>query len=143
MEDMLNSITPILHYSNISLFHVRTFKTRMCLEHHLALHHVVELFPTTPFHFDATLHKPDHFPSADTTWKPGIRWQTMRWQGQPVGLKFENTGTSDAPLITLSIWSQNELDVEYLLPGHGEIVAGAEAVQANFQMIENYWFNYL
>jgi 3-methyladenine DNA glycosylase/8-oxoguanine DNA glycosylase len=38
----------------------------------------------------------------------------MRWQGQPTGLKFENAGTPDTPLITLSIWSQNELDVEYL-----------------------------
>ena len=36
---------------------------------------VVELAPTPPFHFDSTLHKPDHFPSADNEWQPGVRWQ--------------------------------------------------------------------
>ncbi len=80
----------------------------------LTVQHVVELFPTAPFLFDATLHKPDHFPSADTAWQPGIRWQTMRWQGQLLGLKFENCGTVEKPMITLSIWAQNELDMTVL-----------------------------
>ena len=79
----------------------------MHAQQELTLQQIVELFPTRPFHFDATMHKPDHFPTADTAWKPGIRWQTMRWQGQVVGLKFENTGTLEKPVITLSIWAQN------------------------------------
>jgi hypothetical protein len=29
-----------------------------------------------------------------------------------------------------------ELEVEYLLPGHGEILVGKEAVKRNFQWIE-------
>jgi len=49
----------------------------------------------------------------------------------------------DSKLLKESIKSISKLDVEYLLPGHGEIVVGAEAVQANFQMVEDYWFNYL
>ena len=76
--------------------------------------HVVELHPTAPFNFDATLHKPDHFPSADNAWQPGIRWQTMLWQGQPLGLKFVNCGTVAAPDVSLSIWSQDRLDREFL-----------------------------
>jgi 3-methyladenine DNA glycosylase/8-oxoguanine DNA glycosylase len=70
---------------------------------------IVELTPTAPFNFDATLFKPDHFPSADTAWEPGVRWQTMRWGGELLGLKFENRGTVDRPGVTLSIWSQGEL----------------------------------
>lgn len=42
-----------------------------------------------------------------------------------------------------SIQRIKTLDVEHLLAGHGDIVAGKEAVQANFQEIEDYWFNYL
>ncbi len=49
----------------------------------------------------------------------------------------------DSKLLKESIKNISSLDVEYLLPGHGEIVAGAEAVEANFRMVENYWFNYL
>lgn len=75
---------------------------------------VVALFPKAPFNFDATMHKPDHFPSADNDWKPGIRWQTMLWQKAPLGLKFENQGTMDQPRISLSIWSQHELDQNFL-----------------------------
>jgi 3-methyladenine DNA glycosylase/8-oxoguanine DNA glycosylase len=75
---------------------------------------LIELFPKAPFHFDATLHKPDHFPSADNLWEPGIRWQTMRWQSTPLGLKFANQGTVDQPKIALSVWSENKLDSQFL-----------------------------
>ena len=75
---------------------------------------VVELLPSAPFSFDATMHKPDHFPSADNEWQTGIRWQTMRWQGKPLGLKFESLGTVDQPRVSLSIWSEDRLDQGYL-----------------------------
>lgn len=57
-------------------------------------------------------------------------------------------GRTDLPggsgsLLKESIQRISRLDVEYLLTGHGEMVVGAEAVQANFQMIESYWFNYI
>ena len=42
-----------------------------------------------------------------------------------------------------SILKLKELDADYLLSGHGEIVAGRENVKRNFKMIEEYWFNYL
>jgi glyoxylase-like metal-dependent hydrolase (beta-lactamase superfamily II) len=42
-----------------------------------------------------------------------------------------------------SIQRISRLDVEYILTGHGNIVAGKEAVQENFKKIEAVWFNYL
>jgi 3-methyladenine DNA glycosylase/8-oxoguanine DNA glycosylase len=83
--------------------------------------HVVELVPTAPFNFDATMHKPDHFPAGDNDWAPGVRWQTMRWQKTPLGLKFENRGTVDRPKIALSIWSTEPLDQSFLSPLTHEI----------------------
>jgi hypothetical protein len=71
----------------------------------LSEQHGVELFPVAPFHFDATMHNPDHFPSADNAWEPRIRWQTMLWRGKALGLKFENQGTLDRPRVCLSIRS--------------------------------------
>ena len=70
--------------------------------------------PQAPFKFDATLHKPDHFPAADNRWQPGVRWQTMRWQKTPLGLAFENRGTVDRPKIALSIWSKDRLDRRFV-----------------------------
>jgi hydroxyacylglutathione hydrolase len=57
-------------------------------------------------------------------------------------------GRSDLPggngkLLKESIQRLAALDADYLLPGHGEIIAGAENVRANFQMIEQEWFGYL
>jgi len=60
----------------------------------------------------------------------------------------QGIGTSDLPggngkLLKESLQKISQLDVEYLLPGHGNVIAGREAVQANFRSIESYWFNYL
>ena len=79
----------------------------------LELRKVIEFFPKAPFHFDATMHKPDHFPSADNTWEPGIRWQTMLWQGKPLGLKFANEGTIEQPKLSVLIWSKNTLESSF------------------------------
>jgi hydroxyacylglutathione hydrolase len=42
-----------------------------------------------------------------------------------------------------SIIRISRLDVEYLLSGHGDIVAGKENVKRNFEDIQNMWFGYL
>lgn len=42
-----------------------------------------------------------------------------------------------------SIRKLAQLDVEYLLPGHGMPVIGKEAVEDNFRMVMNYWFQYI
>lgn len=83
---------------------------------------VIELLPSAPFHFDATMHKPDHFPSADNEWEPGIRWQTMLWQNLPLGLKLENIGSVDTPCIRLSVFSQPKLDNDFLVKLSEEII---------------------
>ena len=76
---------------------------------HLKHRWTAELFPQAPFNFDATLHKPDHFPAADNVWQPGVRWQTMLWQGEPLGCKFEDRGTVDEPRVALTVWSREKL----------------------------------
>jgi 3-methyladenine DNA glycosylase/8-oxoguanine DNA glycosylase len=70
----------------------------------------LSLFPTAPFHFDATFYKPDHFPSPDNAWQPGVRWQSMHWDGIPLGLKFENIGQPLQPEIGLTLYSATPLD---------------------------------
>jgi 3-methyladenine DNA glycosylase/8-oxoguanine DNA glycosylase len=80
----------------------------------LAHKHAIELYPQAPFHFDATVHKPDHFPSPDNAWQPGVRWQTMLWRGQPLGCKFEECGTLDQPRMALSVWSAEPLAPPFL-----------------------------
>lgn len=69
----------------------------------------VKIIPAAPFDFDSTFHKPDHFPSEDNYWEPGVRWQTWNWQGRQLGLKFANAGSTEQPKILLEMYYQDAL----------------------------------
>jgi glyoxylase-like metal-dependent hydrolase (beta-lactamase superfamily II) len=61
---------------------------------------------------------------------------------------FQGIGRTDLPggngkELKKSIQRISRLDTEYLFTGHGEILIGKEAIKANFQKIEAYWFNSL
>ena len=82
----------------------KTYQT-MKLEHKI----IKEIKPTAPFNFNATFHKPAHFPSEDNCWKTGIRWQTFRYLGKCLGVIFRNTGSVDKPKIKVEIFSDEQL----------------------------------
>ena len=74
----------------------------------------LELKPTVPFNFDATFHKPAHFPSNDNYWQSGVRWQTWFWKGKQLGLKFRNFGRVNNPKIKISIYYQTKLSERFI-----------------------------
>jgi 3-methyladenine DNA glycosylase/8-oxoguanine DNA glycosylase len=84
--------------------------------------HVLHLVPAAPLHFDATVHKPDHFPSPDNAWSPGTRWQTMLWRGVPLGLRLQDAGTVEAPRVDVHVHAAQHLDAAYLAALSDEIV---------------------
>ena len=60
----------------------------------------------------------------------------------------QNTGRVDLPggsaaQLKASIERLSQLDVEYLLPGHMDIVVGKENVKRNFDFVKQYVFGYL
>lgn len=71
------------------------------------------LRPKAPYNFDATLHKPSHFPCPDNLWERDKYWITMLWKGKCLGLKFENKGTINKPKIKLTVYSKNKLSKDY------------------------------
>lgn len=73
----------------------------------------VILKPVPPYNFDATIHKPSHFPSSDNEWDKGKYWITMIWGGKYLGLKLENKGTVTEPKIKLTIYSEKPLLKEF------------------------------
>jgi 3-methyladenine DNA glycosylase/8-oxoguanine DNA glycosylase len=74
----------------------------------------VFLTPQAPYNFDANFHKPSYFPSSDNVWEEGSYWISMLWQGQELGLKFENQGVTDQPEIKATIFYQKDLPDNYL-----------------------------
>jgi len=69
----------------------------------------VILKPITPYNFDATIHKPSHFPSSDNLWEKGKYWITMIWKGDVFGVKLEERGTIANPRIKLSVYSKRPI----------------------------------
>jgi 3-methyladenine DNA glycosylase/8-oxoguanine DNA glycosylase len=63
------------------------------------------LIPHAPFHFDGTVCKPSYFPGSDTAYTPGHFWQTMRFEGQVFGIRLDNQGSIEAPMVRLSVFS--------------------------------------
>jgi 3-methyladenine DNA glycosylase/8-oxoguanine DNA glycosylase len=82
----------------------------------------LEIIPTSPFHFDPTFHKPDHFPSTDNYWEPGKKWQTMIWFGKKLGLIFKDIGTVHRPEISLQVFSREKLTPDFLDSFKTEII---------------------
>jgi len=73
----------------------------------------VTLKPASPYNFDATIHKPSHFPSSDKEWLKGKYWITMLWKGRYLGLKLTDKGTISRPGIKLTVYSKGTLSKGY------------------------------
>ncbi len=73
------------------------------------------IFPSSPFHFDGTFHKPSHYPDKLDDWESGKYWQAIRIGKRLFGLKIENKGEAQKPKIKVSIFydksiSERELE---------------------------------
>lgn len=89
------------------------------------------------------IHTPGHSPGSICLYWPARK---ALFAGDVVFR--EGIGRTDLPggnggQLKASIRKIAALEVEYLLTGHGDIVAGREAVRENFRAIEAYWFQYL
>lgn len=73
----------------------------------------LEIIPAFPFHFDSTFHKPGHFPTTDTKWEPGRRWQTMLWKGERLGLLFEDKSKKQRPKVSVKVFSIKKLTSKF------------------------------
>jgi len=69
------------------------------------------IFPTSPFHFDGTFHKPSHFPIPNKLddWESGKYWQTIRIGTRLFGLKIENKSETQKPKIKVSVFYDKDI----------------------------------
>lgn len=80
------------------------------------------IFPTAPFHFDSTFYKPGHFPTSNTKWKSGKRWQTMLWKEGKLGLVFEDKSADKKPKVLVNVFSDEKLSTEFIEELKKEII---------------------
>ena len=88
-------------------------------------------------------HTPGHSPGSITLYWPS---QKVLFTGDLVfkeGLGRTDLPGGDGSKLKDSIKRLTDLEVEWLLPGHGEIISGAEKVRKNFAEIEQFYFAYV
>jgi len=59
------------------------------------------------------------------------------------GLGRTDLSGGDGKLLKKSIQRMSDLDIEWILPGHGDIISGADEVKKNFERLEKVWFAYI
>ena len=94
------------------------------------------------YHFEV-IHTPGHSPGSVCLYWPDRK---VLFTGDVVF--NQGVGRTDLPggngeQLKESIRNISRLDVEILLPGHGDIVMGRDLVNANFSEIERVWFAYI
>ncbi len=86
------------------------------------------------------IHTPGHSPGSVS-----LYWHEKKALFTGDVVFKQGVGRTDLPggngeILKESIKRLSHLDVEEMLPGHGEIVSGGELVKTNFQEIERLWF---
>lgn len=88
-------------------------------------------------------HTPGHSPGSIS-----IYWPQKRALFTGDVLFKDGLGRTDLPggdgdALKQSIRELASLDVEWLCPGHGDIISGGGRVRNNFQRVEEFWFAYI
>ena len=89
------------------------------------------------------IHTPGHSPGSVTLYWP---LQKVLFTGDLIfkeGLGRTDLPGGDGSQLKESIIGLKELDVEWLLSGHGEVISGAEKVKKNFADVESFYFRYI
>jgi glyoxylase-like metal-dependent hydrolase (beta-lactamase superfamily II) len=89
------------------------------------------------------IHTPGHSPGSVSLYWPQAK---ALFTGDLIFK--EGVGRTDLPggdgsQLKESIKGLNDLDVEWLLSGHGEVISGSENVKKNFANVESFYFAYV
>jgi hydroxyacylglutathione hydrolase len=89
------------------------------------------------------IHAPGHSPGSIC-----IYWPQEKALITGDVIFYQGIGRTDLPggsgqSLKESIKALSTLDVEHLLPGHGEVVSGRALVKSNFSEVERMWFQYI
>ena len=88
-------------------------------------------------------HTPGHSPGSATLYWPA---QKALFSGDLIfkeGIGRTDLPGGDSATLKQSVKRLTDLDAEWLLSGHGDVLAGAEAVRKNFEDIEQFYFAYI
>jgi len=89
------------------------------------------------------IHTPGHSPGSVSIYWPD---QKLLFTGDLIfkgGLGRTDLPGGDGSLLKKSIEQLADLEIEWLLTGHGDIIGGEKEVRANFDLLKQVWFTHI
>ena len=86
-------------------------------------------------------HTPGHSPGSISIYWPEKKALIVGDVIFQAGVGRTDFPGGDGKLLKQSIERLSKIDVEYLLPGHGEIVQGKDNIKRNFDYVADVYFN--
>jgi len=68
------------------------------------------VYPKAPYNFKYSTQNPSHFPTPTGENTDNAMWFTMRWNKQPVGVRFHNRGSVNKPAVEVTIYAKKSID---------------------------------
>ena len=71
--------------------------------------------PKAPYTFKYSTQNPSHFPTPTGENTDNAMWFTMRWNKQPIGVRFVNRGSVNKPAVEVTTFSKKSIDEKSLI----------------------------
>ena len=88
-------------------------------------------------------HTPGHSPGSISLYWPDHKALVVGDVVFQAGVGRTDFPGGNGKLLKQSIERLSKLDVEYLLPGHGDIIKGRDAIKRNFEYIADVYYNFI
>lgn len=89
------------------------------------------------------IHTPGHSPGSISLFWPEVNGLFVGDLIFKDGIGRTDIPGGDGSQLKQSIRRVARIEADYLLPGHGDVIVGREAIKANFKQVENFWFAYV
>lgn len=80
------------------------------------------IFPTLPFHFDGTFHKPSYYPTKLEEWGKDCYWFGLRLGEKIFGIRIENKEEKEKPKIKITVFYEKKISKEEMEKIKNEII---------------------
>lgn len=73
------------------------------------------VFPKPPYNFKYSTQNPSHFPTPIGENTAKVMWFTMRWNKQPIGVRFINRGSVNKSVVEVTIYTRKPINKKEII----------------------------
>ncbi len=75
----------------------------------------ISVYPKAPYNFKYSTQNPSHFPTPTGESTNKTMWFTTHWNNQSIGVRLDNLGSVNKPIVEVTIFSKRQIDEKSLM----------------------------